>query len=338
MGLNYGKGSVTGGNYRNRNGQPNGLTEEYDSDSDSTELFIVDRWRASSRWTAVIGAQVVSAARAVLVTNAITNAVSNPDDRYTTVNPRAGVIASAGSAGEFYGNVSRLFEAPTTFQLIDDVRGGNNTLDPMSGTVAEAGWRSTQSQSSGARWMWDIAAYYARISNEILSMDDPNAPGNSLVTNIDKTTHTGLEALVGSSMPVGTAHRIEPKISLTLNSFHFANDAAWGDNRLPAAPPYAARGEVLYRHASGFYAGPTFDFIGDRFADFANSYTVDGYALMGIRAGVSARKWELFGEVRNLFDRDYIATLGVLNVAPADARVLYPGAPVSAYTGLRVSF
>ena len=43
---------------------------------------------------------------------------------------------------------------------------------------------------------------------------------------------------------------------------------------------------MLYRHASGFYAGPTFDFIGRRYADFANSYSVDGYELMGLRAGV----------------------------------------------------
>jgi iron complex outermembrane receptor protein len=46
----------------------------------------------------------------------------------------------------------------------------------------------------------------------------------------------------------------------------------------------------------------------------------------------------LFGEVRNVFDKDYIATVSVLNVAPANARVLNPGAPVSAYTGLRFSF
>jgi iron complex outermembrane receptor protein len=337
-GLNYGDGSVEGGNYRNLHGQPNGLAESYDSNSDSVELFAIDRWRVSDRFTAVFGAQGVSAAREVLVTNAITGAVTHPDVRYTTVNPRAGVIASLNDAGEFYGNVSRLFEAPTTFQIIDDVRGGNETLDPMSGTVAEVGWRSGTSESPVARFLWDIAAYYARISNEILSMDDPNAPGNSLVTNIDKTTHAGLEALLGASFGVGDAHRIDPRVSFTLNQFHFANDAAWGDNRLPAAPTYAARGEVLYKHRSGFYAGPTFDLVGERYVDFANSYTVDGYGLMGLRAGFSAGRWEVFGEMRNLFDADYIATVSVLNVAGPNARVLYPGAPVSAYFGARFSY
>jgi outer membrane receptor protein involved in Fe transport len=59
---------------------------------------------------------------------------------------------------------------------------------------------------------------------------------------------------------------------------------------------------------------------------------------MGLRAGVSGRRWELFGEVRNLFDTRYIATLSVLNVAAADSRVLNPGTPRAAYTGLRLSF
>ena len=337
-GVNFGKGSVDGGNYRNLHGQPNGLAESYNSDADSVEAFAMDRWRVSERWTAVFGAQVVSAARDVLVTNAITGAVTNPDARYTTLNPRAGLIASVNHAGEIYGNVSRLFEAPTTFQLIDQVRGGNETLDPMSGTVAEVGWRSKAGQTQGMRLTWDIAAYYARIRDEILSLDDPNAPGNSLVTNIDKTTHAGIEALVGSSFSLGDKHRIDPQISVTLNRFHFADDPLYGTNRLPAAPRYAARGEILYRHASGIYAGPTFDFIGQRYADFANSYTVDRYGLMGLRAGFNGRRWEVFGELRNLFDTDYIATLSVLNVAAPDARVLYPGAPLSAYTGLRFSF
>ena len=124
-GLNYGDGSVTGGNYRNNGGRPNGISEYVDNSADSVEAFVVDRWRASDRWTAVFGAQVVSAGRDVRTTNATTGALSNPNDRYSSVNPRAGVIASLNDAGELYGNVSRLFEAPTTFEMQDDVRGGN---------------------------------------------------------------------------------------------------------------------------------------------------------------------------------------------------------------------
>jgi iron complex outermembrane recepter protein len=338
VGLNYGDGSVQGGNYRNLSGRKNGISEHVDNTADSLEVFVADRWRVSSRMTAVLGAQLVSAARDVRITNADTGAVSNPSERYSSVNPRAGIIFSLNEAGDLYGNVSRLFEAPTTFEMQDDVRGGNATLEPMSGTVAEVGWRSASSPSPGVRWTWDLSAYYARISNEILSLDDPGAPGNSLSVNVDETTHAGIETVVGASFTVAGAHRIEPRVSFTLNRFHFDGDPVYGDNRLPAAPAYAARGEALYRHARGFYAGPTFDFIGDRYADFTNTYRVGGHTLMGLRAGVSGPRWEWFGEVRNLFGEDYVASLSVRDVAGPDARVLNAGSPRSAYTGVRVSF
>jgi len=337
-GLNYGDGSVKGGNYRNLSGRKNGVSEHVDNTADSLEVFVADRWRAFARLTAVFGVQAVSAARHVRTTNADTGAVSNPSERYSSVNPRAGIIFSLNDAGDLYANVSRLFEAPTTFEMQDDVRGGNATLEPMSGTVAEIGWRSTARPSPVTRWNWDISAYYARIRDEILSVDDPNAPGNSLTANVDETTHAGIETLLGASFAAGGAHRVEPQVSFTLNRFSFDGDPAYGDNRLPAAPAYAARGEVLYRHGSGFHAGPTFDFIGDRQADFANTYTVGGHTLVGLRAGVSGPRWEWFGEVRNLLDEDYVASLSVRNVAGPDARVLNAGAPRSAYTGVRVSF
>ena len=295
-GLNYGDGSVKGGNYRNNGGQPNGISEHVDNSAYGLEVFVADRWHLSDRWTAVFGVQAVSAGRDVRTTNATSGAVSHPEDRYSSINPRLGVLVALSDAAEVYGNISRLFEAPTTFEMQDDVRGGDATLDPMTGTVAEIGWRSKASPSAGARWTWDVSAYYARIRDEILSMDDPNAPGNSLTTNIDETVHMGLEALVSASFALGDRHRIDPLLSLTLNDFQFDGDPVYGDNDLPAAPMYAARGEILYRHASGFYAGPTFDFVGRRFADFANSYAVEAYELVGLRAGHSGGRWEIFAE------------------------------------------
>lgn len=338
MGLNYGDGSVKGGNYRNLNGRPNGLSELVDNSAESAELFLIDSFRPSDRFTVVFGVQGVSAERDVRTTNATTGAFTHPNDRYSSVNPRVGLMLSLGESGELYGNVSRLFEAPTTFEMQDDVRGGDATLDPMTGTVAEIGWRGAARQTNGTRWNWDVSAYYARIHDEILSVDDPAAPGNSLTTNIDDTLHAGLEAQLGASFAIGGGHHLEARLSATFNRFRFDGDPAYGDNRLPAAPRHAVRGELLFRHAGGFFAGPTFDLVGERFADFANTYRLDSYELAGLRAGYAAGTWELFGELRNLTGEDYVATLSVLNVAAADARVLNPGAPRSFYAGLRFQF
>jgi hypothetical protein len=92
---------------------------------------------------------------------------------------------------------------------------------------------------------------------------------------------------------------------------------------LPAAPGYAVRGELLYRHASGVYIGPTFDMIDDRYADFSNTYKVDSYELIGLRAGYTYQRWEVFAEATNLLDKDYVALVSVRK-SLTDAAV-YPG-------------
>lgn len=336
-GLHYGRGSVEGGNFRNAGGRPNGLSERVDNSAEGIEAFVMDHWRATDRLTLVFGAQVVDTDRDVRTTNASTGAVSNPRDRYSSFNPRLGAVVSLGDAGQLYGNVSRLFEAPTTFQMEDDVRGGDATLDPMTGTVAEVGWRSGTRGTRHAHWTWDVGAYWADLRDEILSVDDPNAPGNSLTTNVDATVHAGIEALVGASFALGGAHRVDSRVSASLNRFRFDDDPVLGDNDLPAAPDYVVRGEILYHHAKGFWVGPTFDLVGERFVDFANSTSVDSHVLMGLRGGFSASRFEVFGEVRNLFDEDHAAAVNVLDVAGSDARVIYPGGPLSAYVGMKVS-
>jgi iron complex outermembrane receptor protein len=207
----------------------------------------------------------------------------------------------------------------------------------MNGNVLEIGFRGGSGDDTGMTWHWDVAAYYARLKDEILSVDDEDAPGTSLTANIDNTIHAGVEALVGASFAVGDRARIEPLLSFTLNRFSFDDDPAYGNNSLPAAPRYVARGEILYRQG-GLYAGPTFDLVGKRFADFANTYEVDAHGLIGLRGGYSAKRWEFFVELRNLADEKYMANVGVLNRANADARLLNPGAPRSAYAGVKWAF
>lgn len=337
-GANYGRGTVDGGNYRNDGGRRNGISQYVDNRSENLEAYVMDRWRAADRWTVVFGGQYVNTDRDVRTTDAASGEANHPTRRYTSFNPRAGIIAAVTPALEAYANVSRTFEAPTTFQMEDNVRGGDATLEPMSGIVGEAGLRSSPSPPAERPWNWEVTVYYGRIEDEILSVDDPEAPGNSLTTNIDRTVHAGVEAMGGLSLSLGGRHRIDPLVSLTINRFNFDGDPVYGDNRLPAAPTFAARGELLYRHAGGAYFGPTFDVVGERYADFANTYVVEGHELVGLRAGLSAARWELFAEARNLFDADYTATVGVLNVGAANSRVLYPGAPRALYVGARFSY
>jgi iron complex outermembrane recepter protein len=338
-GLNVGRTTVRGGNYGYEPSGAATLSTRVANDASSVELFAMNRWQFAPQWTAVYGAQAVSGKREIRNVNATTGAVRNPEGDYRSVNPRVGLIHQLTPAVQLFANLSRLYEAPTLYELEDDVRGNGRALDAMHGAVFEIGTRGTHDVGRN-KWHWDVAVYYAKLRDEILSRDDPAAPGTSLSSNVDATVHAGVEALLGASFAVDDAgaHRIEPLVNLTLNHFRFSNDPVYGNNRLPAAPRVALRGELLYRHASGFFAGPTFDAVGGRHADFSNTYTVDRYTLWGLRAGLAGKQWEVYAEARNLADKKYVSLFSVRDAAAADAAILTPGEPRSVYVGARLKF
>jgi iron complex outermembrane receptor protein len=328
FGANYGYSTVNGGNYTNERGQRGFLMWTTDDEASSLEVFALDRWSFAPDWRLVYGAQFISSDRNV----------SGFKADYNAVNPRLGFIRNLGGQSEWYASASRVYEAPTTFELTDDVNGGSTPLAAMHGTVVETGLRGANARGE-THLNWDVSIYFTALRDEILSRDDPGAPGTSLSANIAETTHAGIEALVGASFAPGSGrHRIEPLLSATYNAFTFDSDPEYGDNRLPSAPRYFVRGELMYRNTSGFSAGPTFDFIGAKYVDFANTWRLGSYGLLGARAGYKTETWDVFAEARNLLDRDYVATVLVKDVVTPTSEMLFPGSPRSFYAGLRYQF
>ncbi|MBU85441.1 TonB-dependent receptor [Alcanivorax sp.] len=339
LGLNYGQTWVKGGNYTHSGGIRDALTTKVDNKADNLEIFAMDRWHFAERWTLVYGAQAVTGSREVDNVNVSSGAQRNPNDTYESFNPRLGVIYQVADRSELFANVSKLYEAPTLYELEDEVQANNDTLDAMQGVVGEVGTRGVAPFGQDNEWNWEVAVYYAQIEDEILSVEKPGAPGTSQVTNVEDTIHAGVEALFGASFALGDGeHRIEPLLSLTYNDFTFDNDPVYGDNQLPVAPDFFIKGEVMYRHANGFFAGPTFDIVDDRFADFENSYEVDGYELVGLRTGVTRDAWEVYLEGRNLTDEAYVANLTVRNDANINDALLQAGEPRSVFAGIRFDF
>lgn len=334
IGMNYGVTWVDGGNYNHVSGDKTDKREVNDNEADTLELVVLDRWQFAADWTLVAGAQAVKASREVRITNVGSGAVEQVDDDYNSINPRLGLIYQLTADTSVYSNISRLYEPPTTYQLDD----GNSSeaLDAMEGEVIEIGSRGHKSLSSDSDWRWDISAYYAELENEILSVEKPVQPGRFITSNAEETIHAGIEALLSADIALAAnpAHRLTPLLSLSWNRFRFDDDDALGDNTLPAAPKFALKGEVLYRHMNGFYIGPTVDYVGERYADFANSYKIDDYTLFGLKSGWSNQNFKIFAEVRNLFERDYIASHSVRAVASEADAILNPGAPLSAYVGI----
>src|SRR5690606_25159512 len=149
---------VEGGNYQNLFGQRGFFMFPSDEHSESIEVYAVDRWALTKSWTLVYGAQFVDTSRDV---------GGGTQGDYSSLNPRVGVIYSLSDTNELFASVSKLYEPPTTFELVDDRTGTGRLLDPMEGVVGEIGVRGSKGQSAGTRWHWEVSAYYAAIDDEI---------------------------------------------------------------------------------------------------------------------------------------------------------------------------
>ena len=339
FGLNYGETRVKGGNYSHSGGTRGALDVRVDNKADNLEVFAMDRWHFADRWTLVYGAQAVTGTREVDNVMVASGAERNPKDDYESINPRMGVIYQVADRSELFANVSKLYEAPTLYELEDDVDASDETLDAMQGVVGEIGTRGVAPLGQASEWNWEVSVYYAQIENEILSMNNPSASGTSLALNVEDTIHAGVEALIGASFALGNdGQRIEPLLSMTYNDFTFDNDPEYGDNQLPVAPTFFIKGEVMYRHGNGFFAGPTFDIVDDRYGDFANNKDVEGYELLGLRTGVTRDSWEVYLEGRNLTDEVYVTNVSVSNDETINPVRIQAGEPRSVYAGVRFDF
>ncbi|RYD25841.1 MAG: TonB-dependent receptor, partial [Verrucomicrobiaceae bacterium] len=97
------------------------------------------------------------------------------------------------------------------------------------------------------------------------------------------------------------------------------------------------RGELLWEHAAGWYAGPTFEWVPVKsYVDHRNTLSADPYALVGFKFGRRQEQglsW--FVEARNLTDERYAATHDVVDDAlGADGPRFLPGDGRSVYGGI----
>lgn len=252
---------------------------------------------------------------------------------YTQTSPKIGLLYNHLPNVQSYANLSRSFEPPSFGELAGGLK--PNIVKAQSGTTFEIGTRGNSKDID-----WDISAYHARLSNELLQIA-VFAGGNNPIpaaqtTNASRTIHAGLEMGLTARLPFN----LEWRQNLLINEFRFDDDRTYGNRRLPGIPRTLLRGELKYR-SGGFYIGPTIESSPHRYAvDFAETVYADGYTIFGLKMGQQlTKRLSWFLEGRNLADRKYVATTSVvLNQGGADGALFLPGDGRSVYTGAQWRF
>lgn len=246
-------------------------------------------------------------------------------------SPKFGLLWDAKPGVQLFANVSRSAEVPSyDANVITAVN-----LKPQRATTYEIGTRG----SSGSLH-WDVSLYRSEIRDELQCLTTGPFSACSII-NAGRTIHQGIEAGFDASIPMSASgDTLMLTAAYTYSDFNFDSDPNYGDNELPGIPKHYARAELLYKQASGFYAGPNVECApGHYFADNANSLKVDPYALLNLKAGFdTGQHWSLYVEGRNLTDKRYIATVAIAGVAGANAEIFNPGTGRAVFGGVRLKW
>jgi iron complex outermembrane receptor protein len=331
LGISPSRGVTTEDRYLNVAGRAGARTNASEQTASNVEFYLENHHYALPSVALVTGVQWARSTRRLedrYVAGTPGDAVAESFDlRYGSWNPKLGVRWDYAPQVQFFANISRSFEPPSFSELAG---GAAPTLNrAQQATTLEMGSRGRLLSLE-----WDAVFYESRVSDELLQIAT-NSLGASVTVNAPRTVHRGVELGLGGKLPMVASGRVQWHLAALLNDFRFRNDPAYGTNRLPGLPRYSGRAQLGYRFGDGLMMQANLETAGGYPIDFANSYRADAYAIWGLKAsGSLVRGLSWFVEGRNLSDRRYVATTGVVRDAggsdtaqffPGDGRALYAG-------------
>ncbi len=326
----------------NAGGRRGAKTLENDQQAQNLDFYLENSHWLTDRFALVLGAQISYANRD------LDGAFASPTFRqdFFAVNPKVGFTYEAAAGVQLYGNVSRSMEPPSFSEMGNVTIALVPTFVPRSEQTAWTFELGTRGEKG--RFSWDVAGYYSRLDGELLTLALPGGVGAASTINADNTSHSGVE--LGASVRLWegitndetgyNADALTARVSYQWNRFRFENDPNFGNNTIAGIPEHFSRFEITYTHPCGFYFGPNVEWSAVKApVDHANTFFADPYGLVGLKGGWRGRHWGLFVEARNLGDKRYAATTGVVRTAAgADVAQFLPGDGRAIYGGVQWSW
>lgn len=333
VGLGMSKGITDNSNRANQSGQASGpLLDLSQQVAQNQDVFIENKTHLRPDLMVVTALQHQQAERQYQGFNTAANPQQlffNKDFQHTS--PRFGLIKTLANNSQVYGNVSGSFEPPSFGELGVSGAAAQFTINNQAqeAVSAEVGYRGALEH-----WSWDVSAYAAQIDKELMATV---VPGTSISStfNVNETRRLGME--------IGLAYANGPwsvRNSTLLNHFRFNDDSDFGDNRIAGIPSVATRLAVDRQITSTIKLGASVEAAGRTWVDHKNTTQAPGYGIVNARlSGKLQSNVEWFVDGRNLGDKAYVATTGVVRVfSPAAGAQFLPGDGRGFYTGLNVIF
>ncbi|MCC5853157.1 MAG: TonB-dependent siderophore receptor [Alkalimonas sp.] len=273
--------------------------------ADSLAGYVQSRIELTDQLAVTPGVRVESyeQERVVLTSNNSAAKTSN-----TEVLPGIGFTYEMTSAVQFYGGVYRAFSPATNGVALDGLKDQN--LDGERSTNYEVGIRGSQGALA-----FEVAAFAMDFSNQVVT---GNTDPNLSQSNAGKTEHKGMEFALAYDF--GAGFSLDTNATWIPTS-KFKTGEHQG-NRLPYAPKFMANLGLNYS-ADQLTLALTAHHRGEQYGDPTNQTELPTDAAGGIWGGLLpsytvldltaqyrlSNEFVLFGAVKNLTDKQYIAGL-----------------------------
>ncbi len=337
VGLDYDDQDDHRRRFNNNMGIPGALTLDQDEHVTSTGVFIQDELSLTDNLQLSFGVRFDE-----VEFDVGDRFLGNGDDsgvrKLDGVSPMIGLLATVSPALSVYGTYSTSFETPTTTEFANPSGAGgfNPGLEPQAAANLEFGLRGR----TGERIRYELAVFDIEVDDELIPYEIPSSPGRDFFANAGGSDRTGFEASL-SSQPT---ERVGITLSYTYADFEFAdftddNGNDYSGNRIPGTVEQLFFGEIDYRHPAGWFGALDALYVGDQFANNANTVSDGAYTISNLRLGFDAGRggvtFSPFLGINNLFGESYNSNI---RINAFGGRFFEPGPTRNAYAGVAVNF
>ncbi|MEM7061892.1 MAG: TonB-dependent siderophore receptor [Cyanobacteria bacterium P01_B01_bin.77] len=235
--------------------------------------------------------------------------------------PRVGLVYQPTENVSLFASYSRSFtpNSPGSF--------GTEVFEPEEGEQFEIG---VKTELLDGRLSANLA--YFDITQQNVVTTDPINPLLSVLTGEERSRGVELD-VAGEILPgwniVANYAYIDAEITEDNSGLEGNRKANVPENNFNLWSTYDVQSGSL----EGLGFGLGVNYVGDRFGDNANSYTVDDYFLTNAAISYQRDNWQARLNFRNLFDVDYIESTASFN-----RNIVFPGQGFTVFGSFSVEF